>query len=839
MALIGSALPARALLGDDAVFVWQAAPPSEMFVSQTAKVAVTMRNTGSNTWTQLGAYILVPVNPQANTNWSTTNVQLAASDSVATNQQHTFVFTVTTPSTPGTYVFRWQMLHFVYGTSFGALTPEVVVHVRAAGCSVSHFTIAADSDEESFQRQSSGGWPPSGTITQLDDRVVSQEQRSLSGSTATVAVTSARWLTGNTIPASATVNGASLGIFLGAKSSANSLNFAGDWVTANDNAPSTADYVQNLSRSAFGTASSQSVAAQNLASGAAANAYFQLSNPSTNVDRAANGWTKIIFGIMPSSGSAAPTGLNYHIGRSAEVADDNNEGAPTLDVYWCLPSPTWTPVPTRTPVPTDPATMTATATPTAEPNCHYATFRVTSGDDGYMSKIDSADGWPPAGGNGLVDSSQPVTILAEGASNVNAAYVRGDGTLSWPEVLYLDSLSASPSTWDVWNLAVNNQTAVNMTPLVQPPYPWYTLPWVEIENHRFCSSGNETHGQPGRITGAVLCTSDSDCPSGHTCTGGGATGVATDVAARSPDAVILTPESNDARWPWLYPDQLAVSAQDIVDALERQCDLVTSGSATCIVPTMHKPPYVADVPSTSQFITQVNTVLRNTFPNDHVVDFDTDSSNLEDYPLTGLGDFGHIGGRLHNKRASRVLATLTQTTFSDTAPILEVETRRWNSTSGRSVAFVRFFTDSLPDDAEVRSATLEVFSTYTGAPGAGFAIRNIGIGWANAAADDGWSMADWPATVTADAFNATYPTSSALTVSEWRARSFDWSFALIHPETVSLTGYTGLFIFMNPDSRPDHNDEYFTTDLVSFDSLTGPEPDGDQAPKLTVYYCTP
>lgn len=821
--LLALATQARAV-SNDAVFVRQSPPLATMFVDQTAEVWVTMRNTGTATWTQAGAYILVPVNPLANVNWGVSNVQLASGDSIGPNQEHTFNFTITTPAVPGTYVFRWQMHQYAYGTYFGALTPEVVIQVREAGCSVSRFTIAADADEETFQKQSAGAWPPTGTTTQQNDAVVNLQQRSVSGGTATMAVTSARWLTGNTIPASATITGASLGAFIGATSSANGLKFAADWVTANDNAPAAADYVQNLTRSAFGSSSTDAVLAQSPTSGAVATGYFQLNNPAANVDRAANGWTKLIFGIMPSSGTAAPTGANYHFGRPAEWADTLNEGALTLDVYWCAPLPTRTPVKTPTPLHTFTVTKTPTPTPTAEADCHYTTFRVlTPEDDGYMSKIDPDGDWPPQGGSGLVPLTGAV-ILAEGASNVFGFHVLVEDPvrLPWPRVL---DLAAPDEAWEVWNVAVNDQTAVNMTMLAAPP------PWIELEPHSFCENGEEASGQPSNDS----CSAASPCPTPDICTYGGSSGLASDLIARNPDAVILTPESNDAFKPWEHPDEITVTPKDIVDALIRQCELVEAHDAQCIVPTMHKPPYVADVPATNTFINEVNEILRDTFPPTHVVDFDTASSYVPDYDHAvgnGFNDRTHIGARLHEKRASRVLAALTQTTFADTAPILETEVRKWNGTSGRSVAFVRFDTGALPDDAEIRRATLEVFSNFAGAPGGGFAIRQMGIQWANDEAGDDWTIADWPTTLTPNAY------SGPPSISEWQERWFSWSFDLSDESNVSRTDFTGFFIYIKPDTGAAAN-QYFTNDLVSFDAVTGPEEAGDQAPKLTVYYCDP
>jgi hypothetical protein len=55
-------------------------------------------------------------------------VYLSASDSIAPGQQKTFTWTVTAPTTPGTYNFQWQMLQELV-TWFGALSTNVAVTV--------------------------------------------------------------------------------------------------------------------------------------------------------------------------------------------------------------------------------------------------------------------------------------------------------------------------------------------------------------------------------------------------------------------------------------------------------------------------------------------------------------------------------------------------------------------------------------------------------------------------------------------------------------------------------------------------------------------------------------
>ena len=104
--------------------------PSSMVAGSTANVSITMSNTGGMTWTGLDSYKLGFVGTGS---WGATRAPLAANEQVSpggTNK--TFAFTVTAPSSPGTYTFQWQMLQ--EGVAwFGPATPAVTVTVVPAG----------------------------------------------------------------------------------------------------------------------------------------------------------------------------------------------------------------------------------------------------------------------------------------------------------------------------------------------------------------------------------------------------------------------------------------------------------------------------------------------------------------------------------------------------------------------------------------------------------------------------------------------------------------------------------------------------------------------------------
>lgn len=97
-----------ASLPNSASFVSQNMP-SSMNTGQTYTASVTMKNTGTNTWTAAGLYRLGSQNPQDNTSWAGTN-RVILNTSVAPGQQYTFTFPAKAPAVPGTHNFQWQMV---------------------------------------------------------------------------------------------------------------------------------------------------------------------------------------------------------------------------------------------------------------------------------------------------------------------------------------------------------------------------------------------------------------------------------------------------------------------------------------------------------------------------------------------------------------------------------------------------------------------------------------------------------------------------------------------------------------------------------------------------------
>ena len=116
-------------VGNDAVFVSQNVP-ANVTAGQTYNVSVVLRNMGTNAWSEVTKYRLGSQNPLDNFTWGRARVLLPAE--VAPGQEVAFNFAVTSPLTPGTYPFEWQMVQEGV-TVFGQRSATVSVTVGPAG----------------------------------------------------------------------------------------------------------------------------------------------------------------------------------------------------------------------------------------------------------------------------------------------------------------------------------------------------------------------------------------------------------------------------------------------------------------------------------------------------------------------------------------------------------------------------------------------------------------------------------------------------------------------------------------------------------------------------------
>jgi len=115
---------------NDGLFVSQTNVPAFLQPGGTATVSITMKNTGTNVWSTVGGYKLCSQNPQSNTTWTgSSSVELTRD--VAPNEEYTFTFDITAPSTPGIYDFQWQMLDSIGDDAgwFGSESANVSIYV--------------------------------------------------------------------------------------------------------------------------------------------------------------------------------------------------------------------------------------------------------------------------------------------------------------------------------------------------------------------------------------------------------------------------------------------------------------------------------------------------------------------------------------------------------------------------------------------------------------------------------------------------------------------------------------------------------------------------------------
>jgi len=130
----GSTFSARITL-NDAHFISEGVPSTgRLFdlpgdTGETLSVSIAMNNSGTQTWTSTGSYNLSSQSPPGNTTWGYSLISVG-SVPITPGQTATFNFTITAPSTPGTYAFQWSMLQSGVET-FGDQTPGFNIVVEA------------------------------------------------------------------------------------------------------------------------------------------------------------------------------------------------------------------------------------------------------------------------------------------------------------------------------------------------------------------------------------------------------------------------------------------------------------------------------------------------------------------------------------------------------------------------------------------------------------------------------------------------------------------------------------------------------------------------------------
>lgn len=125
--------PPPVTLTNGASFVSQSVP-SSMVAGTTSNVTVKMKNTGTAAWKIADGHKLGSQNPQGNSTWGFSRVDLPSGVTVAAGQEYTFSFAIKAPTNAGTYNFQWKMVDDIEPNPgwFGALTANKAITVTAA-----------------------------------------------------------------------------------------------------------------------------------------------------------------------------------------------------------------------------------------------------------------------------------------------------------------------------------------------------------------------------------------------------------------------------------------------------------------------------------------------------------------------------------------------------------------------------------------------------------------------------------------------------------------------------------------------------------------------------------
>ncbi len=107
LAVTAALTPASAYAANDAQVIGSTIP-AVMLPGYSYDVSVTMKNTGTTTWTGADHYKLGQ--PTGSGLAAPSRVTLAGSDSIAPGQQKTFMFAITAPITTGSYTISWRMV---------------------------------------------------------------------------------------------------------------------------------------------------------------------------------------------------------------------------------------------------------------------------------------------------------------------------------------------------------------------------------------------------------------------------------------------------------------------------------------------------------------------------------------------------------------------------------------------------------------------------------------------------------------------------------------------------------------------------------------------------------
>ena len=143
----------------DAQFVSQSVP-SSVTPGQSFNVDLKFLNTGTQAWSGSANFYVVSQNPALNQTWGGNGIFLG-SLVINSGQQLDAAFTVTAPSTPGTYNFQWQMYKNDGTAFFGQMSTNVAIQVGTASPPKKKVPCDFDADGKadiSLYRPSTGFW---------------------------------------------------------------------------------------------------------------------------------------------------------------------------------------------------------------------------------------------------------------------------------------------------------------------------------------------------------------------------------------------------------------------------------------------------------------------------------------------------------------------------------------------------------------------------------------------------------------------------------------------------------------------------------------------------------
>jgi arylsulfatase A-like enzyme len=94
--------------GNDAEFIMQEMP--DLVAGESLTVQISMKNSGTSSWTRSGQFKLGSQGPADNQTWGPRRILLDEGDSIVPGAEKTFIFEISVPESDGIHNFQWQMI---------------------------------------------------------------------------------------------------------------------------------------------------------------------------------------------------------------------------------------------------------------------------------------------------------------------------------------------------------------------------------------------------------------------------------------------------------------------------------------------------------------------------------------------------------------------------------------------------------------------------------------------------------------------------------------------------------------------------------------------------------